>query len=97
MGYVQSEGDQCLCELGARNGGSLHGQWRKQMALGTVKWFNDAKGFGFIKDEGGADVFVHYSQIGGDGFKTLEEGQNVEFVLREGPKGRFAEQVVKSD
>ena len=68
-----------------------------QMAVGTVKWFNDAKGFGFIKDEGGMDVFVHYTQIGGDGFTTLEEGQNVQFELKEGPKGRFAERVTKAD
>jgi len=66
------------------------------MAVGTVKWFNDAKGFGFIRpDAGGPDVFVHYQQIGGDGFKTLEEGQPVEFDLREGPKGLLAENVVK--
>ena len=49
------------------------------MALGTVKWFNDAKGFGFIKQDNEADVFVHYSQIAGDGFRTLEEGQLVQF------------------
>jgi cold shock protein len=67
------------------------------MALGTVKWFNDAKGFGFIKQDNEADVFVHYSQIAGDGFRTLEEGQLVQFDLREGPKGLFAENVVKVD
>jgi CspA family cold shock protein len=67
------------------------------MALGTVKWFNDAKGFGFIKQDNEADVFVHYSQIAGDGFRTLEEGQVVQFDLREGPKGLFAENVVKVD
>jgi CspA family cold shock protein len=66
------------------------------MAVGTVKWFNDAKGFGFIKLEGdSADVFVHYSQIEGDGFRTLEEGQSVQFELRDGPKGRFAQSVTK--
>jgi len=65
------------------------------MALGTVKWFNDAKGFGFIKQDNDADVFVHYSQIAGDGFRTLEEGQTVKFELREGPKGLFAENVSK--
>ena len=63
------------------------------MALGTVKWFNDAKGFGFIKQENQPDVFVHYSQIAGDGFRTLEEGQPVQFELKEGPKGLFAENV----
>jgi len=65
------------------------------MAVGTVKWFNDAKGFGFIRLDGDIDVFVHYSQIEGDGFRTLEEGQNVEFELRDGPKGRFAERVTR--
>jgi cold shock protein len=65
------------------------------MALGTVKWFNDAKGFGFIKQEDETDVFVHYSQIAGDGFRTLEEGQSVQFELKEGPKGMFAENVTK--
>ena len=65
------------------------------MALGTVKWFNDAKGFGFIKQDNDADVFVHYSQIAGDGFRTLEEGQTVKFDLKEGPKGLFAENVSK--
>jgi CspA family cold shock protein len=68
---------------------------RTMMALGTVKWFNDAKGFGFIKQDNDADVFVHYSQIAGDGFRTLEEGQTVKFDLKEGPKGLFAENVSK--
>ena len=63
------------------------------MPLGTVKGFNDAKGFGFIKQENQPDVFVHYSQISGDGFRTLEEGQPVNFELKEGPKGLFAENV----
>jgi CspA family cold shock protein len=63
------------------------------MALGTVKWFNDAKGFGFIKQDNLPDVFVHYSQIVGDGFRTLEEGQTVQFELKEGAKGLFAENV----
>jgi CspA family cold shock protein len=63
------------------------------MAAGTVKWFNDAKGFGFIRQDDESDVFVHYSQISGDGFRTLEEGQPVQFDLREGPKGLFAENV----
>lgn len=66
------------------------------MAVGTVKWFNDAKGFGFIKQDDAADVFVHYSQIVGEGFRTLEEGQQVEFELRQGPKGYFAERVCKA-
>ena len=63
------------------------------MAVGTVKWFNDAKGFGFIRQDDESDVFVHYSQISGDGFRTLEEGQQVQYDLREGPKGLFAENV----
>jgi len=58
------------------------------MATGTVKWFNDAKGYGFITpDEGGKDLFVHFSNIGGEGFKTLTEGSKVEFESREGTKG----------
>jgi CspA family cold shock protein len=66
------------------------------MAVGRVKWFNDAKGFGFIRQEtGGPDIFVHYQQIIGEGFKTLEEGQQVEFELKEGPKGLLAERVSK--
>jgi len=54
---------------------------------GTVKWFNDSKGFGFIEREGGSDVFVHYSSIRGEGFKSLQEGQKVEFTVGQGQKG----------
>ena len=69
----------------------------RRMAVGTVKWFNDAKGYGFIRPEaGGPDVFVHYQQIVGDGFKTLEEGQEVEFEVTQGPKGPQAEKVTKA-
>jgi CspA family cold shock protein len=65
------------------------------MATGTVKWFNDVKGYGFIApDEGGKDVFVHYSGIAGDGFKKLSEGERVEFEVREGTKGPEAINVV---
>ena len=65
------------------------------MATGTVKWFNEAKGFGFIaQDDGGADVFVHFSAIQGGGFKTLAEGQKVSFDVQNGPKGPQASNVV---
>ena len=60
---------------------------------GTVKWFNDAKGFGFITRESGADVFVHHSAIQGEGFKSLAEGQKVEFTVVQGQKGPAAEAV----
>ena len=64
------------------------------MASGTVKWFNDAKGFGFIQqDDGGADVFCHHSAINMQGFRTLQEGQKVEFEVKQGPKGLQAENV----
>ena len=65
------------------------------MAEGTVKWFNDAKGFGFIEQESGDDVFVHYSAIAGEGFKTLAEGDAVEFEITQGPKGLQASNVIK--
>lgn len=65
------------------------------MATGTVKWFNETKGFGFItQDNGGADVFVHFSAIQGGGFKTLAEGQAVSFTVENGPKGPQASNVV---
>lgn len=63
--------------------------------VGRVKWFNDAKGYGFIEQENGQDVFVHYSAIKGDGFKSLAEGQRVEFEIVPGAKGPQATDVVK--
>jgi CspA family cold shock protein len=60
---------------------------------GVVKWFNEAKGFGFIEQQGGADVFAHFSAIVGDGFKTLAEGQRVSFSVTQGPKGPQAENI----
>jgi len=61
---------------------------------GTVKWFNEAKGFGFIEQESGPDVFAHFSAIVNDGFKTLMEGQKVQFVVTDGQKGPQAEKIV---
>ncbi|PYN85874.1 MAG: cold-shock protein [Candidatus Rokuibacteriota bacterium] len=66
------------------------------MAQGTVKWFNDAKGFGFITQEGGEDVFVHFSAIQAQGFKSLAEGDRVEFEVTRGPKGLQAANVRKA-
>jgi len=65
------------------------------METGTVKWFNNAKGYGFILSEDGGDVFVHYKVIEGDGFKTLQEGEQVQFEIAEGPKGAHATSVVR--
>lgn len=63
------------------------------MPSGKVKWFNETKGFGFIEQDSGEDVFVHYTSIQGDGFKTLKEGQRVDFEITQGPKGLKAENV----
>lgn len=61
---------------------------------GTVKWFNEAKGFGFIQQEDGNDIFAHFSSITGEGYKTLQEGQKVEFTIGQGAKGPQAENIV---
>jgi len=61
---------------------------------GTVKWFNEAKGFGFLEQQSGPDVFAHFSAIASSGFKTLSEGQRVEFTVTQGPKGPQAENIV---
>ena len=65
------------------------------MATGKVKWFNDSKGFGFVRAEDGTDAFVHYGDIQGDGFKSLAEGDSVEFEMTQGPKGPKAIKVRK--
>ena len=69
--------------------------FRRSLMNGKVKWFNAEKGFGFIERQDGDDVFVHFSAIQGEGFKTLDEGQNVEFDIVEGPRGPQAANVVK--
>ena len=65
------------------------------MARGKVKWFSDQKGYGFVTPESGKDVFVHHSAIQGDGYKSLSEGQDIEFTIEQGPKGEQAVNVVK--
>ncbi len=65
-----------------------------ERVTGTVKWFNNTKGYGFLSQENGADVFVHFSAIQGDGYRSLEEGQRVEFTVEKGQKGLQASQVV---
>ena len=66
------------------------------MATGTVKWFNEAKGYGFIAQDSGEDIFVHYSAIKGEGFRTLNEGDKVEFDIQQGDKGKHAANVEKT-
>jgi CspA family cold shock protein len=78
---------------GEHRGASLRRRGTGSMATGTVKWFNDAKGFGFITQESGEDVFVHFSAIQAQGFKSLAEGDKVEFEVTRGPKGLQAANV----
>jgi CspA family cold shock protein len=85
---------QCLARV-ERTGRARSEEWRMLlMATGKVKWFNNSKGYGFIEQKGGADVFVHYSAIQGDGFRSLNEGQDVEFEITQGSKGLQASNVV---
>ena len=81
--------------LAQKAGFILHLQEIKKLAQGTVKWFNDAKGFGFISQEDGDDVFVHFSAVQGEGFKSLGEGDRVTFDITQGPKGPQAQNVTK--
>ena len=80
---------------GFHGGASLRRNEGVSMAQGTVKWFNDAKGYGFISQEGGEDVFVHFNAIQAQGFKSLAEGDKVEFEVTKGPKGLQAANVRK--
>jgi len=78
--------------------GGVVSNWGSYMAIGTVKWFNDAKGFGFIQPEaGGEDVFAHFSAIQMDGFRTLKQGGRVRFEVVQGPKGRLAQNIAAID
>jgi cold shock protein len=82
----------------ARQNFGLVVQWEFTMLAGTVKWFNDAKGFGFIEPEGGgADVFAHFSAVKMDGFRTLKQGSRVTYELVEGPKGCLAQNIQPVD
>jgi CspA family cold shock protein len=75
---------------------TLQGRNSTMRITGKVKWFNNAKGYGFIERDGGSDVFVHFSAVQGNGFRTLEEGQAVEFEIVDGPKGPQAGNVTKA-
>jgi CspA family cold shock protein len=81
--------------LRPRSDGGFYQLTRLQMATGTVKWFNDAKGFGFITpDDGGEDLFAHFSEIKAEGFKSLQDNQKVSFEVKTGPKGKQAANIV---
>lgn len=92
------EGGTSLITEGSplRNPSTAFVEVEEFMAVGKVKWFNDEKGWGFIKQEGGPDVFVHYSQINGDGRRRLFEDETVEFEIKEGPKGLQAVNVTRT-
>jgi len=81
----------CICLYSL----NLAGRRNTHMVKGKVKWFNNQKGYGFITPESGDDVFVHHSAIQGEGFKSLDEGQDVEFEVQDGPKGKQAVNVTK--
>jgi cold shock protein len=82
-------------DTAAGNRRELQGRKSTMRITGKVKWFNNAKGYGFIERDGGSDVFVHFSAVQGNGFRTLEEGQAVEFEIVDGPKGPQAGNVTK--
>jgi len=97
VGKGRSQGPNVAATSGAVKHRVLGSGFKEyQLARGTVKWFNEAKGFGFISQESGEDVFVHFSAIQGDGFKTLVEGEALEFDVTRGPKGLQAANVRKA-
>jgi cold shock protein len=82
-------------DMAAHHAATMQGRKSTMRITGKVKWFNNAKGYGFIERDGGSDVFVHFSAVQGNGFRTLEEGQAVEFEIVDGPKGPQAGNVTK--
>jgi cold shock protein len=93
--YGTRRDNGCFCVGIEDPGPAAQWKWRRVMAVGKVKWFNDEKGWGFIKQDEGPDVFVHYSQIGGEGRRRLFEDELVEFEIKEGPKGLQAVNVMR--